>query len=342
MENKSTFALINIDRENNKFNRIDIKNISSDLNEYILAIRKAILDEKESRMFNYTSNTTEVIVALKKIISNNNSITKQSEIIAQRLLKIEIETQTRYEQIADIKKGSLFICKFFIEDIPNILIVKIEHSPFIDEIDFKKHIGLPFKNEVLKSSLFQFNDTNEIINIMLHDSNGTIANYWWNSFLELKEISSDEQNTLKAFNTIEKVLNKNLKHQSPADYTLLRNNLIGYFKTKRKFSIKDAVNQIIGSYDPINPEIDISLIKTRVSELPKVKKFDSVFNITPNEIKARQKYIIKISDMVELHIRDHVQDLKSVIHSEIGSDGNKYVKILVGDDVFSLFKYEKE
>jgi hypothetical protein len=339
VDNKIIFELINIDRENKSYNRIDIKSVSVDLREYVLRLRETILDEKERRVFDFTSNTTEVIVCLKKILANDKNIKKQSEIIAKRLLVIENEIQSRYEQIVELKKGSLIICKFLIDEIYNILLVKIEHTPFIDETDLKRHIGLPFKNEILKSCLFQFDDSDEIINITAHDSNGTIANYWWNRFLELKEVTSDEKNTIVAFNGIDSVLNKDLKKLAPSDYTLLRNNLIGYFHTTPKFSIKKLLDYVIGDYEPINPGVNIAEIKDKIMELPKKIHFDTSFKIIPGKIKARSRNIIRINDRIELRIQNYVDDLRSVIYSEMGDDGKKYIKIAAEDSAFDRFKY---
>jgi hypothetical protein len=341
VNDKIIFELINIDRENKSYNRIDIKSVSVDLREYVLRLRQAILSEKESRIFDFTSNTTEVIVCLKKILVDDKNIKKQSEIIAKRLLVIENEIQVRYEQIVELKKGSLIVCKFLIDEIYNILLVKIEHTPFIDETDLKRHIGLPFKNEILKSCLFQYNDSNEITNITAHDSNGTIANYWWNRFLELKEVTSDERNTIVAFGGIDSVLNKNLKKQAPSDYTLLRNNLIGYFNTTSKFSIKKMLDYVIGDYEPINSSVNIAEIKDKIMELPQKMHFDTSFKIKPEKIKARSRNIIKINDKIELRIQNHVDDLRSVIHSEMGDDGKKYIKIAADDNAFDRFKYDR-
>jgi hypothetical protein len=340
VDNKIIFELINIDRENKSYNRIDIKSDSTDLREYVLRLREAILNEKESRLFDFTSNTTEVIVCLKKILANDKNIKKQSEIIAKRLLVIENEVQTRYEQIVELKKGSLIVCKFITDEIYNILLVKIEHTPFIDETDFKRHIGLPFKNEILKSCLFQFDDSNEITSITAHDSNGTIANYWWNRFLELKEVTSDERNTIVAFNGIDGVLNKNLKKQAPSDYTLLRNNLIGYFHTTPKFSVKKMLNYVIGDYEPISSSVNIVEIKDKIMELPKKMNFDASFNIISAKIKARSRNIIRINDKIELRIQNYVDNLRSVIYSEMGDDGKKYIKIVAEDSAFDRFKYD--
>jgi hypothetical protein len=339
MQGKIGFELLNIDRENESYNRIFISETSKDLEDYILQLRTSIIDEKETRMYNMRSETTEVVASVMKILEADKNLTPQSEVIAKRLLKIEVETQDRYDHIAKIKKGSLFITKFIIDGAINILIVKIEHSPFIDESDLKKHIGLPFENEVLKSCLFQFDEEQELISILAHDSNGIIATYWWNTFLELEEISSDVQNTKSAFNAIDSFLSRKIRPTAPSDYTLIRNNLIGYFRTTKKFGIKKMVETVIGDYELLDKDIDIDEIKKALIDLPVKRKFDSNFSIVSEEINARIRKTIKINESVDIRINDFTEDLKSVIHSVKAKDGKKYVQILADDDAYEKFKY---
>lgn len=339
MADSIIFELVNIDREDKTFKRIELNDVSTDLSDYILKVRKSIIDEKESRVYELRSDSTEVYSSIKKIIENDTSLQVESEVIAQRLLNIEIDTQTRYDHIAKIKKGSLFVSKFQIEDIINVLVVKIEHSSFIDENDFKKHIGLPFENEVLKSCLFQFNLENELASIMAHDSNITISSYWWKTFLELNPLSSDEENTTLAFNALDNFLIKKIKGKSPSDYSLIRNNLIGYFKTRQSFSMTEMAEYVIGSYSPQSSEIDCGGIKKDMYELPQKKHFDSTFNIISSEIKARSKTIVKVNDEIELRILDHADDLISMIHGVIDDTGKKYLKILADDEAYERFNY---
>jgi len=339
MQGKIGFELLNIDREANAYNRIVITDTSRDLEDYILRLRSSIIEEEETRIYNMRSETTEVVAAVLKILDSDKNLVEQSEVIARRLLKIEVETQDRYDHIAKIKKGSLFITKFILDDVTNILIVKIEHSPFIDEADLKKHIGLPFENEVLKSCLFQFDDEQELMSILAHDSNGIIAAYWWNTFLELEEISSDAQNTKTAFNSIDLYLSRKIRPTAPADYTLIRNNLIGFFRTKKKFGIKKMVESVIGEYKFSDADINADEIKGALLELPTKKHFDSSFSIVSEEINARIRKIIRINDSVDIRINDFTENMKSVIHSVKARDGKKYVQILADDDAYARFEY---
>jgi uncharacterized protein YfcZ (UPF0381/DUF406 family) len=339
MNNKFDFELINIDREKNEYRCIDIKDKSEDLKNYFLNIRESIIEERVSRVFRTRSETTEVFTAVKKITQNSKALNSQAVIIAKRLLNIENQTQERYKQIADIKNGSLFVCKFSLDTITNIILVKIEHTPFIDENDLKKHIGLPYKNEILKSCLFQFDDENVILSIIAHDSNGDISDYWWNKFLELEKVSSDEQNTILAFDTIDNVLVKNVKNKSPADYSLLRNTLIAYFRKNSSFVMDKMIKYVVDDYQPLNNTVNIAEIKSKIKEASNNKKLDTSFTIIPEKIKAKIRTVVKINNNIEIRINNDVEKFRSVICSEIGNDGKKYIKILADDTAFERFNY---
>lgn len=56
--------------------------------------------------------------------------------------------------------------------------------------------------------------------------------YWADDFLELRELSTDAQNTKRAFNAIDTILTKEVKKNAPSDYTVIRNTFVGYMKRK--------------------------------------------------------------------------------------------------------------
>ena len=134
-----------------------------------------------------------------------------------------------------------------------ILIAKVDLNSFLDQTDFKKHAGLPFEKRILKTCLVEFAQQNEIAKITVSDTNN--AKYWWKDFLELEEITSDEKNTKLAFNSIDHTLGVQLKRNFPSDYTYLRNNFIGYFRTQPRFFVLMTFNtmylELIGPTTPI-------------------------------------------------------------------------------------------
>ena len=332
--------LFAIDRAAGKIKKIDINDISQDMKEYIETQKKAIIEKSNSRHYRPSSNSTEVFSLLSKIIVSEE-IDKNSVKIANRLLRIELKTQDRYK-MTSVQSGSLLLIHFTEDSTESYIIIKVEHNSFLDETDFIKHIGLPLEKETLKSCLYQLNDDLEMIDVIAYDTNPTIADYWWNGFLELEPLKTDEENTKKAFAAIENVLGRSIKKTSPADYSLVRNNLIGYFKTTTSFSITEVTDYIMGDYTPINSEIDIEKIKEKINELPDKKGFDQRFEIKPKEIDARIRVKVQINEHVDLKIQNHIEDLKTIICSALGSDGKKYIKIRASDEAFNRFNYSND
>ena len=112
------------------------------------------------------------------------------------------------------------------------LLAKVQHSDFVDDYDFSFKSGFS-KNtkEVWKTCIFDIEDlTADVYMAKVYMSHK--SNYWWDSFLELKEAKNDEINTTRAFDAIDNCLGRNIRNVSPRDYTILRNATITYFKGK--------------------------------------------------------------------------------------------------------------
>jgi hypothetical protein len=332
--------LYGLDRSAKTINNIDINDISQDMIDYINKQKQDLVDKPNSRNYITESNTTEVFDSIINII-NANDIDGFGNKIANRLLRTEVNVQERYK-MTKVKTGSLLLIHFYEEEVISFLVIKVEHNTFLDEGDFIKHIGLPLEKETLKSCLYQFNDELELLDIIAFDTNPTISDYWWNTFLELKPLKTDEENTKKAFAAIENIVGRKLRAKAPADFSLIRNNLIGYFKTKNSFNITEVADYILGSYVPIEPTIQVDQMKQLIIELPNKKGFDQSFEIISKQIDARIRTKITINDHVDLKIQDHVENLQSLIHSEIGEDGKKYIKIVASDNAYNRFQFKRE
>lgn len=76
------------------------------------------------------------------------------------------------------------------------IITKIEATDGLDMEELKIREILPFQKN-FKNALFEINEENEIENIFLSDTNGDISKYWYNDFLEIEEMTTDEVNTEK-------------------------------------------------------------------------------------------------------------------------------------------------
>ena len=117
-------------------------------------------------------------------------------------------------------------------DTYSVLIAKVEHKSYFDDIKFDKRTGYSTDdNKMWKSCLFKFEKNNDEILIqeikVFLDNN---AKYWTENFLELDPMNEDDINTNNAFRALDMVLTRNVKKQYPKDYTTLRNSVICYFR----------------------------------------------------------------------------------------------------------------
>jgi hypothetical protein len=331
------FHLLTIDRENDSVQLIPIQDTTGDFVEYIRSQQHIIQTKKSVRGFKVRDSETAAISHIMTIIASEERAAAASETIARRLLQMEVRTAEKHP-IANPKRGSLIVVLYEEEDQEFVLLLKVEHDPFIDESDLSRRIGLPIEKATLKSCLLEVAE-DELGDINIFDSNITIARYWWDDFLELEELTSDENNTKKAFNEVEKLLRRKVGRKYKADYTILRNNAVGFFKTRDSFNVDDFLSYVIGDYEPENPELNIDKLKGDISDLPTKKQFDASFNIVSSEIKAKMRSSVKVNRYVELKIQDYIEDMPNIIHSKIGEDGKKYLMISADDEAYDKYQY---
>ncbi|WAA10827.1 hypothetical protein [Fervidibacillus albus] len=330
--------------------KIERKNIGEgDLDEYIMDLLQNIVNLPDSRHYTFESDNTEVKNLIDNIILEileGNGVQdyfSYSDKIAERLLRKELYAQEKYAHFTSLQKGSLIQSLVEYNDELIYLISKVEHESFLNAEDLVKQIGLPYEKKALKISIIKFTADYEIIDIIVFDSNKRISQYWVKDFLELNEKNSDEKNTSSAFKAVDLVLSRKLKKSSPTDYTILRNNLIGFFRTQSEFVFENMINTVFGDYEPEKPEVvDMEKIKEEIYKLPENNIFDKRFTIISKEIKAKIKKVVKISEKIDLHLKDHINQLKQVIKSNEKPDGTKVIEIKVeNEQTYEMFKYRE-
>lgn len=313
---------------------------AEDLNDYIKTLVRGIRGSKNNRRYRFKSKTTQVFVAIKAIIDKED-YESNTQIIASRLLNREKIAQEKIKHMKEIQKGSLLQSYLNIDSKDFIIITKVDHNAFIDEFDLKKKIGLPFEKKVLKSCIVEIFD-NEISKVIVYDTQATISKYWWQDFLELEEIVTDEQNTRIAFKEIDSILTRKVKKQYPADHIFLRNALVGYFRTQSDFDYDELLDYMIGVLEPDDSDLNIDNLKTKLINLPGSKNFDRKFSIISNEIKARQrKRIIELHENIDLNIKSDIEHIDEIIKPHLGEDNKKYLMIQ-SDQGYYQFKRNKK
>ena len=161
---------------------------------------------------------------------------------------------------------------------------------------------------------------------LTYDPNVTRALYWWKIFLELKEVRDNEKNTMTAYNSIKKEINK-LQRRHKQDYLYLRNATIAYFKSEGQFDINYYKDVVIGGYKPYDTSLDMNQLKNKIQRLPQKYKFDNVFEKTPSVIKDKFKDIIRLTNEIDLNLKQEILNIERVIRPHKDDQGNEYIMI---------------
>ncbi|MDM1556336.1 nucleoid-associated protein [Chryseobacterium indologenes] len=322
------FFLHHIDVPNNTVTPINLNINPANINSYIGELLNEILQSSNRRTYQFKDGNTEVKSSLPIILDNLDNITEIVQLNSQRLLEKESNIQEimqRRNMGIEIQKGSLMHLHFFKNDVNQIIICKVEHEEILNEQNFEKVRGLNIRKKVFKAILITFNKNNEIDQNYVFDKHN--SKYWWDDFLELKQLYNDDDNTEKSLNEIDKSLTY-LKHKFYPDYLILRNSIIGHYRTNDNLNYSDIVSNVVGNYKPISDEFPKDRLVQKIRELPEKKGFDTQFVIKKNKINKKISHRIRLANSLYLSINDYVENLKNIIEPVQDNQGNKYVKIL--------------
>lgn len=326
-----------IDYENNA---VYVRQTPDTFSEYVGQLISYINSNSSVREYQTRSANTEVISCILDIIGNqidDEFVTSKIDAIANRLLLKEYETQNAMTQLnTNVQKGSLIQALLYDEDNDKYtyLLAKVEHTEFVDDFDFTFKSGFSKdKKTIWKTCIFNIdNFIGPIFPAKVYSNHA--AKYWWHDFLELDEVISDEFNTDRAFRSIESVLNRNVKNIAPRDHTVLRNTIIGYFKSNNFIDYDTMIDNTLKNYVPVELESEkMNKIVEKIRELPEKQKFDRQFNTVPSVINARIRKIYDICPGVQLKITDAIADLDNTIKAYRDDDGNKYISIKTDNDL---------
>lgn len=328
-------TIYTIDREKN----ITTKNIPEDsgkFDEYLQEILISMADNKIVKNYKSKAKTTQVLNCIKNIIERRDEPTDCEEFfesISMRLLDKEISAQSKIEKMKkSVQVGSLIQALFYDRDNQRymFLLAKIAHVVFVNQVGLSDTQGFPKDIKVYKSAIFYIDETsNEEIGVQLHQD--TITKYWYDEFLELIELTNDEENTKNAFNAIDGFLNRKIKKEYPKDRAFLRNSFIHYFRANATMDYDSMINDIFNDYSPIDELFPIEQFKNELLKLPEKRKFERNFQVVADIVKAR----IRTNYEVYPGIRLTVSENREVIETYT-EQGKKYLKIQVTDETTYL------
>lgn len=323
MDIKNIF-LHHVDIKNNTVTPINLDEDSTNLKGYVDSLAKEIAEQTNKRLYSFKDGNTEVKNSLKEILQNPTNIETVILNNAKRLLEKETNSQQKVSHLdIEIQKGSLLHLSFISDDINKVIICKVEHDEILSEINFDIIRGLNTKKKVFKAILIFFDENFEITSNYVYDKNS--SRYWWHDFLELNQLNTDDANTEKSLHEIDKILTKH-KKKYYADYIIVRNSVIGYYRTNDTLNFSDVEN-IFSNYSPLDSDFPKQEIITKVKALPSTKGFDTQFSISKNKINKKVQHKIKLGSNLFLSIDDYVENLKNLIEPYEDDEGNKFIKI---------------
>lgn len=301
-------AVHKIDYDAESFSEVEIH---PNFDNFVTELLTNINDNVVNKAYVPTSQSTQVVNDVRSIFSLLEVTEIESEEmairvksyaddIAQRLFdKEKLKQEQIYHMGQNVKKGSLIQAAIKSGDTYAYLLAKVEHSSFVDDSDFSFKSGFSSEQKKIWKTCI-LNCSIEDENILVNEAKIYVSNsgkYWADDFLELRELSTDAQNTKRAFNAIDTILTREVKKNAPSDYTVIRNTFVGYMKSEQQLDYNEMVSVILDNYDAdtLSQEC-IAELKNKLMELPENKKFDRLFTVVPKEIKARVKQLYKVNE----------------------------------------------
>jgi hypothetical protein len=297
---------------------------NGNLEKYIKDILSKVSQPDEKRIYKYPQGSL-VEPALTEML-DESKFASRAMYNAERLLKVEINTQSAMASFSEIQRGILIQAVVELHDKLKIIIAKADFSAYLGENNnYQPEEGLPLKRKIFKAYCAAYNNVSILEEVFVFDPFNT--KYWWREFFELEQGKTDELNTITAFEEIDSVLYR-FKEEYPADHNVIRNKLVGFFKTQEnQFSLNEVKKKVFEGHTALNNDFPLDKIVSRVEALAEKGKFDGQFTVVPNQIAAKKlREIIPLNPNMDLHIKDYVANLDSDV-VPIKHKGQRYIQI---------------
>lgn len=313
-------SLHHIDIDKQEIKEFENVALEKNFNEYINNILLKLFDSKiNHRFFEIKSNSTQVVANILKILNGVDKATLTYE-NSKRLLEKETKAQERIARLKrEVQKGSLIHIQLEIDSKTFVILTKVEFDEILTERYLTKEKGLNTNNKIYKAFIY----CPEVNELQIFDNN--LSKFWWDDFLELKPIISDDDNTKNSYQAIDSILlNQNDTYHT--DIVTLREHLLAYYKTNTIFKF-DELLKSFKEYKPHNKSFPISSISDRIENLTKKGKFDTHFNIKQDKVTKTTNRKIKVNEDISISIKNApINTLSNHIVPFI-DEGSKILKI---------------
>lgn len=220
-----------------------------------------------------------------------------------------------------------------------LILAKADYAEFMEELSGDKKLGLPTKKKIYKAvSIGYVYDNHEytISNVLVCDTSSRDAKYWWRSFLELKELRTNELNTINAYKAIKEKVISPIRKDHKTDFINLFNFNLAYFSSNDDFNIDEYI-QKIQDYIPVDHNLNKESLINKLHTLPETEKFDRTFQKQPTSISDRmRRQVVRLADNLDLSIKGQIENLQNVIKADLDNQGNKIV-VIYSDEGYEHF-----
>jgi hypothetical protein len=297
----------------------------ADIKAYLTGVIRSVVSISRSQRFQFCDEGFDSREDVARLTSADFKASALS--LTERLLDCEITAQKKIVALKkELRTGSLLCAHFKLAETEHVMLVKIDHAGFLDEVNFQHTSGLPEKQRAQKCATFSVVDGNIDNIVVISDSNNALTEYWWSGFLNLKALSDPELNTFKAFKAIEGFLKAKIEKKSPSDYWTLRNAFVSYFTTRPNCLFDQMIDEIMGEYPCADESLDMPKLTQEAKLLPKKNEFDSHFAIAPHIISNKIKRQIRLAENLDLRINGEIENYEKMFATG-DDDGRKYLKI---------------
>ncbi|PSL28082.1 nucleoid-associated protein [Chitinophaga ginsengisoli] len=304
------------DLDTNRVLEVPTPEGETDFGEYIGGLIIDVVADARSKKYLFPADETTTMADMAKILADDHSDVAARR-FARRLMTAEARVQGRIEHLnKEVQRGMMIQAVVTMGELRYFLIIKAEHFDFIDESSTLKSTGLPIKKKIFKAFCAHLGEDDAPTHAKVSDYRTVISTYWWQDFLELKEEYTDEYNTIKSFEALERKIFNPMKEKHPRDYMYLRNATVQYYRSKEEFVLEDYVQSIIAPYIPEDETLEMDKVADRVRALPEKQEFDGRFRVITNKIKKRIIKHLPLTPQLELVIKENInwdRTVKSVV-----------------------------
>ena len=313
------------DIDNLRVAEIALADEPDDFTSYLDELIENVIGDERSKRYAFPDHATNIKHAITSIIAKDYE--RPMLDTARQLLRIEQNVQRRIEHLdTEVQKGIMLQSVVEYNGQKLFLIIKAEHSDFINESDNRKATGLPIKKKIFKSFCAYHDAEGNLTYANVSDYKSKISEYWWSTFLELEEVYTNEYNTERAFNALERKIFNRIKERHPEDYMSLRNSTVQYFRANEQLVWADYCDQVFNNYIPEDESLNIEHVRDQARELPEREKFDARFTVVRSMIKKKIIKNVKLTPQLELVIKEDI-DWQNTVRSFKDDNGVKYIRI---------------